>query len=116
MNRRETWIAYLLLILGGVFGLHKFYLNRIGWGLAYFFTGGFLLIGCLIDLFTLPGQVRTTNFEMGWPEPPRYPQRRTPTEQAVHQRHRRVAEAEARLDRVLQRLQNVESVMQGRQS
>jgi len=115
MNRRETWIAYLLLILGGIFGLHKFYLNRVGWGLAYFFTGGFFLIGCLIDLFTLPSQVRATNEELGWPSPPRAPRYPRSTDR-TYQRHRRIAEAEARLDRVLQRLENVESVVEGRQT
>ncbi len=107
MNQRETWIAYLLLIFGGIFGIHKFYLNRVGWGLAYLFTGGFFLIGCLIDLFTLPGQVRAFNQAAGFAPPP------SPHPNATA-RTRRLAETEVRLDRLLHRLENVESVMKSR--
>lgn len=58
---RSTGIAYLLWFFLGGFGAHKFYLGRVGIGFAYLFTLGFLGIGLLIDLFTLPRQVRTAN-------------------------------------------------------
>lgn len=61
MNQKDTGIAYLLWLLLGAFGGHKFYLGRIGWGVAYLLTFGFLGIGVLIDLFTLPSQVRNAN-------------------------------------------------------
>jgi TM2 domain-containing membrane protein YozV len=35
INAKSKWIAALLGILLGSFGLHKFYLGRIGWGIAY---------------------------------------------------------------------------------
>lgn len=54
-------IAYILWFFLGPLGAHKFYLGKIGWGVAYFFTLGFLGIGWLIDLFTLGGQVDTYN-------------------------------------------------------
>ena len=53
--------AYLLWFFLGVFGVHKFYLGKIGMGILYLFTAGFFGIGLLIDLFTLGGEVDTYN-------------------------------------------------------
>lgn len=53
--------AYLLLLFFGVLGIHKFYLGKVGMGILYLLTLGFLGIGCLIDLFTLGSQVDTYN-------------------------------------------------------
>ncbi|RDI40132.1 TM2 domain-containing protein [Falsibacillus pallidus] len=61
MAKKDLVIAYVLLIFLGSLGIHKFYLGKVGMGIAYIFTLGFLGIGCLIDLFTLPGQVRKYN-------------------------------------------------------
>ena len=61
MNKKEVGIAYVLLIFFGALGIHKFYLNKAGIGIVYMFTGGIMGIGCLIDLFTLVGQVRKCN-------------------------------------------------------
>lgn len=58
---KSTGIAYLLWFFLGALGVHKFYLGKVGMGIAYFFTLGFLGIGLLIDLFTLPKQVRDAN-------------------------------------------------------
>lgn len=66
MEKRHMGLAYVLLIFGGVFGIHKFYLNQTLWGIIYFFTGGLFLIGVLIDLFTLPSQVNRCNCDLGW--------------------------------------------------
>jgi hypothetical protein len=64
-NLRDTGIAYLLLLFGGFLGLHKFYLNRPGWGVVYIFTGGLACVGLVYDLFTLPAQVQQCNIELG---------------------------------------------------
>ena len=64
IKERELWIAYLLWFLLGPVGVHKFYLGKIGMGILYLFTGGIFLIGWIIDLFTLPSQVRTYNDEV----------------------------------------------------
>jgi TM2 domain-containing membrane protein YozV len=53
--------AYLLLFTLGIFGGHKFYLEKIGTGILYFFTLGFFFIGCIIDFFTLGDQVDAYN-------------------------------------------------------
>lgn len=53
--------AYLLWFFLGGFGAHKFYLNKVGMGILYIFTGGIFGIGWLVDLFTLGGQVDQYN-------------------------------------------------------
>lgn len=47
-------IAYLFWILG-IFGAHRFYVGRPISGAIWFFTGGLLLIGWIVDLFLIPG-------------------------------------------------------------
>ena len=64
IKERELWVAYLLWFLLGPVGVHKFYLGKIGMGILYLFTGGIFLIGWIIDLFTLPAQVRAYNDEV----------------------------------------------------
>ena len=64
IKERELWIAYLLWFLLGPVGVHKFYLGKMGMGILYLFTGGIFLIGWIIDLFTLPSQVRAYNDEV----------------------------------------------------
>ena len=59
----STLIAYILLFVGGVFGVHRFYLRKFGTGLLYLLTGGLFGIGCIYDFFTLPMQVRDANTE-----------------------------------------------------
>jgi TM2 domain-containing membrane protein YozV len=53
--------AYLLLVLFGFLGIHRFYLGRPGTGLLYMLTGGLCGIGPLVDLFLLPGMVDEAN-------------------------------------------------------
>ena len=61
MQKREVWVTYLLWFLFGTIGVHKFYLNKFGMGILYIFTCGLFFIGLLIDLFTIPSQVRKYN-------------------------------------------------------
>ncbi len=58
---KSVGVGYLLLIFLGVLGVHQFYLGKIGRGILYLLTGGVFLIGVVIDLFTLPSQVKTIN-------------------------------------------------------
>ena len=77
--RRETWLAYLLLIFLGGFGVHRFYLGDNSAGVAMLvllLVGslltvvliGFAMLAALgvwlvVELFTLPGAVRRANGE-----------------------------------------------------
>jgi len=63
---RSVAIGYILWALGGVLGIHRFYCGRIGTGILWFFTGGLLGIGWLVDVFLIPDLVREANLR----EPP----------------------------------------------
>jgi len=114
---RKTWIGYVLLLLGGIFGIHKFYLGQWVWGLIYLFTGGIFLIGCLVDLFTLPSQVRLYNVENGH-LPPHHTSgtRRNaapPLQPALVQQRRREAlvAADRRIQQFSHRLDHLEAAI-----
>lgn len=79
-SAKETWLAYVLWFFLGLFGVHKFYLRQNGMGFLYLALGviggatagiliGFVLLVPLwvmmfIDLFTMPGRVRSVNARM----------------------------------------------------
>lgn len=111
MERRKIWISYVLLLLGGFFGVHKFYLNRPLWGLAYLLTGGFFCIGLLWDLFTIPSQVRRCNQAMGLEE---YPSPRNVTGHAELQRRLALLEAAERVEKLHRRLDDLETLSAAR--
>lgn len=50
-KKRKT--ALILNIFGGFFGLHLFYVGRVGKGLLYAMTGGLLCIGTVLDLIAI---------------------------------------------------------------
>jgi TM2 domain-containing membrane protein YozV len=58
--------AYVLWFFFGLLGIHKFYLNKTGMGILYFFTCGLFFIGWFIDLFTLGSQVDFHNAMFGF--------------------------------------------------
>jgi TM2 domain-containing membrane protein YozV len=64
MKEKEVWVTYLLWFILGFVGVHKFYLGKIGWGILYIFTGGLFIIGWLVDIFTIPSQVRRYNEQL----------------------------------------------------
>jgi TM2 domain-containing membrane protein YozV len=51
-RRKDTQTTLILALLGLVVvaGLQRFYVGQIGWGIAYLFTGGFCLVGTIMDL------------------------------------------------------------------
>lgn len=58
---KSTGIAYLFWALLGLFGGHRFYLGKIGTGILYLLTAGIFMVGWIIDVFTIPSQVRVVN-------------------------------------------------------
>jgi hypothetical protein len=58
---KSAGVAYLLWFFLGFFGVHRFYIGKIGTGILFLLTGGILGIGWIIDVFTLAGQVRVVN-------------------------------------------------------
>ncbi len=59
--QKSKLVAYLLWLFLGVFGVHRFYIGKVGTGIIYLFTQGFFYLGWFIDLFTLSGQVDRYN-------------------------------------------------------
>ena len=51
-RRRDPQIVLLTALIGfvGIAGVHRFLLNQVGMGILYVFTGGFCLIGTIVDL------------------------------------------------------------------
>ncbi|NJO55630.1 MAG: TM2 domain-containing protein [Rhodospirillales bacterium] len=78
--KKSTLITYILWFFLGVFGVHRFYLRRIGSGIALlllwaigslltFIGVGYLLLGfaalwLIIDIFLIPGMVRDYNLSI----------------------------------------------------
>lgn len=61
VSLKSTGIAYLLWLLFGFVGCHKFYLGRSMIVLLYILTLSFLDVGVIIDLLTMPSQVAAAN-------------------------------------------------------
>ena len=53
-------VGYLFWILGFV-GAHRFYFGKPLTGTLWFFTGGLLLIGWIVDLFLIPAMAEQAN-------------------------------------------------------
>lgn len=49
----DKWVAFLLCLFLGVFGVHKFYEGKNGMGILYLCTMGLCGIGCFIDLIII---------------------------------------------------------------
>lgn len=62
-------IGFIFWIAGGFIGAHRFYFGKPLTGILWFFTGGLLLIGWIVDLFLLTSMADEANRR-------RYPQGR----------------------------------------
>ena len=56
-----VWLLWFFL--GGL-GAHRFYMGRIGTGIAMLLTVGGLLIWALVDAFLIPGMLRANQREV----------------------------------------------------
>lgn len=61
---KDYTITWLLLTFLGIFGIHRFYMEKWISGLIWLLTGGLFLLGWLYDLWTLNEQVDEVNREM----------------------------------------------------
>lgn len=52
-SAKDKWIAFILCLLLGLLGVHKFYEGKIFFGMIYLFTFGLLGIGVIVDLILL---------------------------------------------------------------
>jgi TM2 domain-containing membrane protein YozV len=53
--------AFMLFTLIGLAGIQHFYMGKIGRGILWLVTFGLFGIGTIVDLFTLPSQMKTIN-------------------------------------------------------
>lgn len=54
-------LAWVLQLFLGVFGIHRFYLGKVGTGLIWLLSGGLLGLGLIYDFCTLNTQVDERN-------------------------------------------------------
>ena len=63
MSDKSKVIALILCLFFGAWGLHYFYVGRIGMGILYIFTIGFWGIGIIVDIIRiLVGSFRDSQF------------------------------------------------------
>jgi hypothetical protein len=66
--QKQVWIARLLLIFGGLLGLHLFYLRRDKQAFLSIVSFGGFGFGLLRDFFMIPTYVQEVNFEPNYVE------------------------------------------------
>ncbi len=54
-------LSWILLTYLGLFGIHRFYLGKVGTGIIYLLSGGIFGIGVIYDFWTLNAQISEVN-------------------------------------------------------
>ena len=52
-STKSKWITFFLCLFLGWFGIHRFYVGKVGTGILYIFTGGLFMIGWIVDLIMI---------------------------------------------------------------
>jgi TM2 domain-containing membrane protein YozV len=60
-GEKDYTVSWILLVFLGIFGAHRFYLEKWLTAILYLLTGGLFLIGYLYDLLTLNSQIAEIN-------------------------------------------------------
>ena len=60
-GRYDYSVAWILQMFLGIFGVHRFYIGKIGTGILWLLTGGLLGLGYLYDFCTLNSQIDERN-------------------------------------------------------
>ena len=64
VSQKNKMIALLLCIFLGGFGIHRFYVGKIGTGILYLFTGGLCGIGWIVDIILIATLIGEKKFLM----------------------------------------------------
>jgi TM2 domain-containing membrane protein YozV len=60
-GKKSIGASYLIWLIFGFVGFHRFYLGKIGTGVLYLLTFGLFGLGWLWDLFAIPSYVNSHN-------------------------------------------------------
>ncbi len=63
-GEKSYTVSWVCLVFLGIFGVHRFYLGKIGTGLLYLLTVGLFGIGIIYDFWTMNEQVSSKNLEL----------------------------------------------------
>lgn len=55
-------VTWLMFVVGGVFGFHRFYMGDVLWGILYAVSAGLFGLGLIYDLLTLNDQITRRNY------------------------------------------------------
>ncbi len=63
-GEKSYTVSWVCLVFLGIFGVHRFYLGKIGTGVLYLLTVGLFGIGIIYDFWTMNEQVSSKNIEL----------------------------------------------------